>query len=130
MGKHTKLKQKRAPVAASTATAKAAPANEPPQASEMDAVLAETLDFLQMLLRTVKDSPETTPALLRESAGLARAVVQLSGEQRSRRKLWVRDARTMSLSMVMEFLRAMPELDRHNVIRELTEFDAGGSVLA
>lgn len=126
MGKHIKLTPKRAPRAASATP----PADT--SAADVDGTLREVLELLQMLLRTVKgaSAKEITPALLRESSGVARAIVQLSGEQRSRRKLWVREARSLNRAMVMEYLRALPELERHNVVRELTEYDEGGSVLA
>lgn len=121
MGKHTKLTKKAAPVEAPKPV---------PATSDIDATLQETLEFLQELLRTCKGAIETTPALLRESSGVARAIVQLSGEQRARRKAFVRDARALSRSIVMEYLRGIELLERQNVIRELVEADEEGSVLA
>lgn len=121
MGKHTRI-AKNKPLPTATVPVEAT--------KDIDATLQETLEFLQGLLRAVRDADDVNPAILRESTGIARAIVQLSGEQRARRKAFVRDARALSLSAVMEYLRALGEIERHNVVRELSELDEGGSVLA
>ena len=106
------------------------PAPKPPtSASELLGAGVEHLETLLGLVRaSLASGQELNGQVLRESAGVVRAIATAAAEQRQAQKL--RDARkTTSLADVFEFFNRLPPTERSHLIRALTEMNSKRSVL-
>lgn len=144
MGKHTKLKpprktpakgrRRKGPAAkgqrgkgSSAQSTKHQPLELPTPHEEADALLRDELEHLRSLRQTVADalaSGKATPALVRESAGVARALVSVSTEIRQRDKYARSTVPKMTPEerdeLVLSYIRDLPK-ERRAVIRELLD---------
>jgi len=127
MGKHTKL-QKR------VVKANAAPSAATPSAPvTIDSMLQGWVVRLERLYSNIEatvESGEATPAILRESAAIARALVSVSAEIRAREKAANLLAEDLSTSDVIRWFRTLHVQERESVVRELTHITSGRSGLA
>lgn len=80
---------------------------------------ARQLERLMGLVDERIDNGECSPAILRETTGVARAVALLSAERRSRMKTAAAIANKLSPELVMAYLRQLPHERRLHIIREL-----------
>lgn len=153
MGKHTKLATPDAPAKSSAAqpakSGGAARKGERKTSSrgtaggdaasvngEVDEMLREELGHLRTLRATVSAAlaaGEATPALVRESAGVARALVAVSGEIRQREKHARQQVADMTPeeadALVAEYLRELTKERRAELREFLDELDREEAVL-
>lgn len=90
-----------------------------------------TVTYLEQLLTSCEaalKSGEGNSALVRESAGLARAITTMSAEQRAREKAAERAelqaTKGMTVPNVLTFVRRLDPDQRRTVLRELQRIDA------
>jgi hypothetical protein len=119
VGRRTKLPAARAKAAA-----------RPPSLTEMLDRSAGQLSRMLDLIERATAKGAATPALVRESASAARALVALSGEQRAREKQAAAARDGMTPTAVQEWFRSLPASERAGLLAELAELASGRSGLA
>jgi len=72
---------------------------------------------------------QATPAVLRESASVARAIVALEAERRAARKADLQHARSFDTQEWIAWYRHQPAAERGRLLRTLQELDRPRSVL-
>lgn len=94
------------------------------------------LERVLSLVEAAIDKGDANPAVIRESAGVARAIATLSAEQRARERqadeAGRRAARALTVPTVIAFLRQLDADGRRTVQRELQRLEQAtrpGSVL-
>lgn len=115
MGKHLKLPARPARARRTTATA-----DEEDPLDRIERVLTRALDGLEAAL----DRGDATPALVRESAAVARALLQAQAS---------RDARTseITLARVLQWARSkLNPTERRDLAKALAALDTRGSILS
>ena len=126
MGRHSKMKPPTKRRRKATTTASVPPDIEP--------MLARTLAHLERLFESSEatfEAGDANPALLRETSGVARAIVSISAEIRAREKAAWQRATEFTVHEVVEFARTLSADERRRLVLAVQDLDAQtGSGLA
>jgi hypothetical protein len=115
-GKRTKL-----PPPPPSSKRKAKPADPLDPLDRVEAHLTRTLEIVEAAM----DRGEATPAVVRESANCARALINVSAERRARVKLDRIRVESLTERDVMRWLRDTDDNTRRQVAKELSELLSG-----
>ncbi len=97
-----------------------------PTVGEMLDRSAAHLACMLSLCEAAATKGEVGPALVRESAGLARAIVTLSSEQRAREKASRKASEELNAIAVIEWARGATRRERDEVVHAIEELNSGG----